>query len=155
MLRNLSAVYHDTDDLRLARWEVTLRRRQGGVDEGWHLQLPVESQPGIRGRSTCRCQRGGRRCASRHAGLDLAYARNVDVKPVANCAPSARPRLVRRAGRAFAELFDDTVSVLDGEHIAARFRELQLVGLTHDAQLEPLVAAFVALGARPDDTPRR
>ncbi|HPQ85690.1 MAG TPA: CYTH domain-containing protein, partial [Actinomycetota bacterium] len=48
VLRNLSAVYHDTDDLRLARWEVTLRRRQGGVDEGWHLQLPVESQPGIR-----------------------------------------------------------------------------------------------------------
>ncbi len=43
----------------------------------------------------------------------------------------------------FAELVDDTVSVLDGEHIAARFRELRGGGAdVYDAQLEPLVAAF-------------
>ena len=37
----LEAVYFDTEDLRLARAGVTLRRRRGGHDAGWHLKLPV------------------------------------------------------------------------------------------------------------------
>ena len=37
----LEAVYHDTDDLRLVRARVTLRRRTGGADAGWHLKLPA------------------------------------------------------------------------------------------------------------------
>ena len=37
----LSAVYYDTDDLSLTRHKVTLRRRTGGDDEGWHLKLPA------------------------------------------------------------------------------------------------------------------
>lgn len=36
----LEATYHDTPDLALARAGVTLRRRTGGGDEGWHLKLP-------------------------------------------------------------------------------------------------------------------
>ena len=37
----LSATYFDTEDLRLNKNKVTLRRRVGGTDEGWHLKLPV------------------------------------------------------------------------------------------------------------------
>jgi inorganic triphosphatase YgiF len=37
----LSATYFDTEDLDLLRHKVTLRRRVGGEDEGWHLKLPV------------------------------------------------------------------------------------------------------------------
>ncbi len=37
----LSATYFDTEDLQLLRHKVTLRRRAGGDDEGWHLKLPV------------------------------------------------------------------------------------------------------------------
>ncbi|HEX2073069.1 MAG TPA: CYTH and CHAD domain-containing protein [Geodermatophilus sp.] len=37
----LEAVYHDTPDLRLVRNRVTLRRRSGGTDAGWHLKLPA------------------------------------------------------------------------------------------------------------------
>ncbi|MBT2368348.1 CYTH and CHAD domain-containing protein [Streptomyces sp. ISL-10] len=37
----LDAVYYDTGDLRLAAASVTLRRRTGGADAGWHLKLPV------------------------------------------------------------------------------------------------------------------
>ncbi|WP_028813456.1 CYTH and CHAD domain-containing protein [Streptomyces flavidovirens] len=37
----LDAVYYDTDDLRLAADSITLRRRTGGDDAGWHLKLPV------------------------------------------------------------------------------------------------------------------
>ncbi|OON80799.1 CYTH and CHAD domain-containing protein [Streptomyces tsukubensis] len=37
----LDAVYYDTQDLRLAACNITLRRRTGGSDAGWHLKLPV------------------------------------------------------------------------------------------------------------------
>src|SRR6266536_3250714 len=40
-VERLIARYHDTDDLRLAAAGVTLRRRTGGRDSGWHLKLPV------------------------------------------------------------------------------------------------------------------
>lgn len=39
----LQAKFFDTDDLRLIRRGITLRRRQGGSDSGWHLKLPVGS----------------------------------------------------------------------------------------------------------------
>src|SRR6185295_19941851 len=42
----LEAVYFDTEDLRLARAGVTLRRRRGGHDAGWHLKLPVRGDSG-------------------------------------------------------------------------------------------------------------
>jgi len=37
----LSATYFDTEELDLIRNRITLRRRVGGADEGWHLKLPV------------------------------------------------------------------------------------------------------------------
>lgn len=38
---DLEAVYFDTAGLDLARHRVTLRRRTGGPDSGWHLKLPA------------------------------------------------------------------------------------------------------------------
>jgi len=37
----LEAIYVDTADLRLAQAGMTLRRRTGGSDAGWHLKIPV------------------------------------------------------------------------------------------------------------------
>jgi len=37
----LEAEYYDTGDLRLIRAGITLRRRSGGHDDGWHLKLPL------------------------------------------------------------------------------------------------------------------
>src|SRR5258708_10484541 len=39
--QTLRAEYYDTDDLRLIRNGITLRRRTGGNDAGWHLKLPL------------------------------------------------------------------------------------------------------------------
>lgn len=39
--QDLAADYFDTEDLRLARLGITLRRRTGGEDAGWHLKVPV------------------------------------------------------------------------------------------------------------------
>ncbi|MEU4027883.1 CYTH and CHAD domain-containing protein [Streptomyces anulatus] len=45
-LTELDAVYYDTAGLCLAADALTLRRRTGGADEGWHLKFPVAT--GIR-----------------------------------------------------------------------------------------------------------
>lgn len=54
VLQDLVAHYFDTDDFRLARLGITLRRRTGGEDAGWHLKVPrgaarheVHEQAGI------------------------------------------------------------------------------------------------------------
>jgi CHAD domain-containing protein len=38
----LEAQYFDSSDLVLARHRITLRRRSGGEDDGWHLKLPLD-----------------------------------------------------------------------------------------------------------------
>ncbi|MCQ9369870.1 CYTH and CHAD domain-containing protein [Corynebacterium sp. 35RC1] len=40
VVHQLSALYFDTEDLRLTRNKITLRRRLGGKDSGWHVKLP-------------------------------------------------------------------------------------------------------------------
>ncbi|WP_247828657.1 CHAD domain-containing protein [Arthrobacter antioxidans] len=37
----LEAEYFDTEDLRLASRRITVRRRTGGEDAGWHLKIPA------------------------------------------------------------------------------------------------------------------
>ena len=41
VLHHLSATYFDTADGRLQAAKITLRRRTGGTDAGWHLKLPA------------------------------------------------------------------------------------------------------------------
>src|ERR1700677_942010 len=43
VLHRLSATYFDTADGRLQAAKITLRRRTGGTDAGWHLKLPAGS----------------------------------------------------------------------------------------------------------------
>lgn len=43
---HLDATYYDTVDERLVASSITLRRRTGGSDAGWHLKFPVA--PGVR-----------------------------------------------------------------------------------------------------------
>jgi inorganic triphosphatase YgiF len=38
---HLAATYFDTPRMRLAASKITLRRRTGGADAGWHLKLPA------------------------------------------------------------------------------------------------------------------
>lgn len=41
MVHELDAVYFDTDQHDLLRSKITLRRRTGGSDDGWHVKLPA------------------------------------------------------------------------------------------------------------------
>lgn len=56
----LTAIYLDTPGLDLAAAHITLRRRSGGTDDGWHLKLPAGPAPG--GRCTPRSGRAANPC---------------------------------------------------------------------------------------------
>ena len=45
-LRELDAVYFDSDDLALAHAGYAVRRRTGGPDEGWHIKGPKHGEGG-------------------------------------------------------------------------------------------------------------
>src|SRR5215217_320751 len=46
--QTLEATYFDTPDHRLSAFGVSLRRRTGGDDDGWHLKLPSAVEPDAR-----------------------------------------------------------------------------------------------------------
>jgi CHAD domain-containing protein len=133
----LAATYHDTEDLRLAREGVTLRQRRGGGDEGWHLKLPVlakDGSPVVGSRDEIRMPLSGQTPPPELLNLVTVYARHAPVRPVASLQTERATRLLRAAGGSvLAELVDDTVSVLDGDHVAARFRELELEAVEADS----------------------
>lgn len=143
----LRTVYLDTEDLRIARWGCSLRHRAG---QGWTVKLPaVES-----GSAIVRDEHvfPGESSRPPEAAVDLlrAYVRRAPLVPVAKL-QTLRTRIELRdaAGESLAELVDDEVSVLEGRHVAARFRELEVEaedGTTPD-RLESIVAELRRAGA--------
>lgn len=105
----LEAEYYDTDDLRLIRAGITLRRRRGGDDAGWHLKLPAGAD--TRREIRLPLGRGGRGVPGELARLTRAYTRGEPLRPVARMATS-RQRLILlgQAGESLAEVAADDVS---------------------------------------------
>ena len=108
-VQKLEAEYYDTQDLRLLRAGVTLRRRRGGKDAGWHLKLPVgphtrrEIQTALRGSS--------RTVPAELASLVRVYTRGEQLAPVARIATVRRTRtLIDETGTSLAEVVADEVS---------------------------------------------
>jgi inorganic triphosphatase YgiF len=159
----LRATYFDTDDLRLAREGITLRRRVGGPDEGWHLKLPVAgARRGTREelRLPLHTQVADEApVPERLADLVRAYVRQAEMAPIATLVTERTTQLLRDGdGRVLGELVDDTVSVLAGDapdddsHVAARFRELELELQEATAeQADTIAAALAAAGADEGD----
>ena len=147
------ASYHDTEDLRLIRWGVTLRRRAGGSDEGWHLTLPVAgAEAGKEDEMRLPLDAGEPgQVPSAMADVVTALARGNPLVPVATLHTQRTSQILHDAeDRAVAELVDDVVSIMDGEVVAGRFRELQIMSLGEDpAALDPVVDLLLAHGAIP------
>src|SRR5579871_5603099 len=80
-LELLEAVYFDTADLRLLRAGITLRRRKGGHDAGWHLKLPAGGVS--RDELAVPLGRTGRRVPAEFARLVRASTRGAELAPVA------------------------------------------------------------------------
>ncbi|MEX0174060.1 CHAD domain-containing protein [Streptomyces sp. LMG1-1-1.1] len=101
----LDAVYYDTPDLRLAADSVTLRRRTGGSDAGWHVKFPVAA--GIRDEIRAPLSDT---LPDELAGLLRSRVRTGAVVPVVRLRSSRDVRhLLAADGTLLAELSVDTV----------------------------------------------
>lgn len=104
----LRAIYFDTADFRLAAAKITLRRRTGGTDAGWHLKLPA----GVDSRREVHAPlgRGASRVPGRLTELVAGWTGGQPLHPIARLATTRRVRrLARRDGEVLAEVADDLV----------------------------------------------
>jgi CHAD domain-containing protein len=122
----LSAVYHDTEDLRLARFGVTLRRRRGGDDAGWHLKLPA----GEDSRDEVRLPPNrARKAPGELVALTRALHRGAPLVPVAALDTRRREWLVTASdGRPLVTVTDDRVTAhtLGEETDAVSWSEVEI-----------------------------
>jgi CHAD domain-containing protein len=107
--QQLAATYFDTVGLDLARTGLTLRRRTGGDDAGWHLKVPA----GVDARSELRLPlgRGVRTVPDPLRNMVWAQTLGAELRPVAEIATDRTVRrLVDVTGHVVAELADDRVT---------------------------------------------
>lgn len=154
----MTAAYHDTPSLALFRWGTTLRRREGGADEGWHLKLPVPgADTGARDELRLPLSAGGVGVVpATLADIVSPLTRGERLEPQVSVRTLRTPAtLVDADGTARLELCDDRVTAHDADgHPVGAFREIEVELLDADdprahALLEHVVAALVAAGARP------
>lgn len=156
--QQLVADYFDTDDLRLARDGITLRRRAGGTDDGWNLKLPLDNDPkdGTLARDELPLPLLATDAVpARFRELLTARLRGADLERAAILEMDRSvQRLLGADGAELAELTDDRVTVRDRGGVVVEFRELELEVEDRGGGrplLAALRAAFVAAGAVPGD----
>ena len=126
--QKLDAVYFDTPAHDLAAHRVTLRRRTGGPDAGWHIKLPA----GPDARTEVRAPLGaetGDTVPEELLDIVLAIVRDRPVGPVARISTTrAVDMLYAPDGTAVAEFCDDdVVAQAEGdEEPEQRWREWEL-----------------------------
>jgi inorganic triphosphatase YgiF len=122
----LAANYYDTANLRLAKAKITLRRRTGGHDAGWHLKLPVSA--GTRREMQVPLGEGD---TSVPAQLTSLVSEVIRGEPLQVVAVLETHRTVRRLvgadGEDLAEVADDEVTGrVPGRKNPAAWRELEV-----------------------------
>jgi len=128
---HLDAVYFDTEDLRLIRNGVTLRRREGGHDAGWHLKLPAGG-PGRTEIGRPLATSDASSVPDELANIVAATTRGRPLGPVARIQTTRRAVRVRgRDGREIAEIADDTVhaQTLGRSTSVSQWREIEIEAL--------------------------
>lgn len=148
----LEAAYFDTADLRLQHGRVTLRRRTGGPDAGWHLKLPAAD--GARRELHAPLGRAVRKPPAPLLTTVAGLLRGAAVGPAATLRTRRLVTALRDGdGRVLAELADDTVSATvprTGETTVLVWREVEVELVEGDAALLDAVGeVLAAAGARP------
>jgi inorganic triphosphatase YgiF len=152
----LSATYFDTEDQRLIRHKVTLRRRVGGDDEGWHLKLPKGKDtrqevhaPLEEGNTGSAPARLTERVEEITAGEQLRPVALLDTERTV-------VTLAGPSGDALVEVADDLVTAVRfgaGDSEPMRWREIEVEVLTPGdeatALLKTVGTALREAGARP------
>ena len=136
VVHDLEAVYFDTNDLVLSAAHITLRRRTGGDDAGWHLKLPEVADrrreihaplgrhvQGVSGHSE------GDAVPESLAQLVRVCVRDSPLVPVARLTTTrAVHALIGTGGKTLAVLCDDRVQAerLVHEPASAAWREWEI-----------------------------
>ena len=129
---SLSAIYYDTEDLRLTRNKITLRRRTGGNDDGWHLKVPGDG-----GRKEIHAELGEPvdgmyRVPEELLGHVRSIIRHNDVEPIAQVDNKRTESTLMRGGSPVAEFCDDHVTAWSllpgGSETSWREWEVELAG---------------------------
>jgi len=150
----LSATYFDTEGLDLIKNKITLRRRVGGDDEGWHLKLPV-------GKDTRQEVRAPLDDADSVPARLAAQVKDITagrrLRPIALLDTERTVvTLAGPAGDALVEVADDLVTAIrfgqpDSEPM--RWREIEVEALSPEpgavSLLERVGAMLREAGARP------
>jgi inorganic triphosphatase YgiF len=155
---DLSAVYFDTADLHLLAARITLRRRTGGPDPGWHLKLPA----GVDTRREIHAPLGSSTGAV-PAGLADRVSGSTGGRQLQPIARLETTRTVRHLtgpdGEVLAEVADDLVTGSLPEpgpaawRVAASWREIEVELAAGSAGLlDAVAAALQQAGARPSAT---
>ncbi|MEM6109400.1 CYTH and CHAD domain-containing protein [Mycobacterium sp. 050272] len=132
--QSLDAMYFDTQTQDLARNKITLRRRTGGHDAGWHLKLPA----GPDSRTEIRMPLGSaddETVPSELLDVVLAIVRDRPLRPVARITTQRESQvLYGTEGAPFAEFSNDHVRAWsanasdspDSEPVVQEWREWEL-----------------------------
>ena len=125
---DLSATYYDTDDLRLLQNRMTLRRRKGGSDAGWHLKLPA----GADSRDEVRQPLGRhRRPPAPLVALSRAAHRGAALRPVVELDTV-------REEWALTDERGETVATVTDDKVTARHLDVGATGGGTSVDTEPL-----------------
>ncbi|WP_428338721.1 CHAD domain-containing protein [Mycobacterium sp.] len=150
--QSLDAVYFDTAERDLAVHRITLRRRTGGLDAGWHLKLPAGSDA----RTEVRAPLDGSDPPAELLDVVLAIVRDRPVSPVARISTTRQVQLLHGADDSVvAEFCDDQVIAgrgAGGDEAEQRWREweLELVNDGADAELmDRACGRLLDAGAKP------
>jgi CHAD domain-containing protein len=157
----LEATYYDTPDLRLLRSRVTLRRRTGGADAGWHVKLP--GVDGARRELHQPLGRAARTAPRAVVAPLLGLLGTAAAEPVATLSTRRMVhRLLDEEGRVLAEVADDVVvgtalATGPGEPATVTtWREIEVELVDGDETLlQAVTERLVAAGARPAAVPSK
>ncbi|MEJ7705513.1 MAG: CYTH and CHAD domain-containing protein [Geodermatophilaceae bacterium] len=144
----LVSTYLDTAQLRLVAAGITLRRRTGGLDAGWHLKLPV----GADTRQEVRAPVGAaRRPPAALVRLVRVHVRDHPLRTIATLRTTrVLHRLLDDDGTVVAEVCDDRVVAVVAGQPERRWREIE-VELVEGGRtlLSAVGTSLFAAGARP------
>ena len=157
---NLSAVYYDTEDLRLTRSKITLRRRTGGADDGWHMKLPKGE-----GRNEMRMPLDDPTAVPEALRAQVrAIVRNEPLQPIAQVDNRRVEITLAGAEGTVAEFCDDHVTAWSllpgGERTSWREWELELsealAGTDEgNALINQATSFLISAGARKSSSPSK
>jgi CHAD domain-containing protein len=125
----LTAEYFDTGDYRLLRAGVTLRRRDGGTDAGWHLKLPDPEHAATRRELRLPLDRTGDPVPEELAYLVMVHTRHTPLRPVARIETHRRRTTLHdTAGESLAEVVADEVAAqsLGASTAVSRWDEIEV-----------------------------